>query len=588
MRKPLYAVLATTFAVALTASLPLGAFNEQIDYDSINKIKAQGLVEANSKVMETMSYLTDVHGPRLTGSPNIEKAGQWAVKQMTDWGLTGAAMEPWAADSTGGNNGFPRGWVNEKFYMAAVAPQQFPIVGTPTGWTPGTNGLVRGNAMMVTENTLEELKTKYAGKLKGAWLLRTAAPDVPAYFTAPGKRYTKEELDAMESPARTNELGSAPAGGRGAAPAPGGGRGGAPAAATPGATSCAGGGRGAGAAPNPCDEFFKTEGVAGFLATAPRGHGIYTIGGSATTDPASFPRVTITAEHYGRIARMLAKNIPVTLEADIKNTYTPNPPMFNVVAEIKGTDKADEIVMLGAHFDSWHASTGATDNAAGSAAMMEAMRILKQSGVKLRRTVRIGLWTGEEQGLLGSAQYMRQHFGTAAGRGGGGGRGAAGAAPAPAAPAQTMATWTPVPAGVTNVKPEWNKFAAYFNIDNGTGAIRGIYLQQNQAVAPIFREWIEPFKSIGMTHLNPGNTGGTDHQSYDAIGLPGFQFIQDEVEYNSMTHHTNLDSYERIQPEDMRRNATIAAAFAFLAANRDEKLPHKPATALPGGGRGGN
>ena len=591
MRKPIYAALAVTFAVALTTNLSLRAFNETIDYDAINKIKTQGLVESNSKVMEVMSYLTDVNGPRLTGSPNIEKAGQWAVKQMSEWGLTGAAMEPWTADPTGGNNGFPRGWVNEKFYLAAVAPQQFPIVGTPTAWTPGTNGLVRGNAMMVTENTLEEIK-QYAGKLKGAWVMRAAAPDVPAYFTAPGKRYTKEELDAMEAPPRGLEFGVANpnAAGRGGA---GGGRGNAPAAAaTPGVTPCAGGGRGAGAAANPCDEFFKTEGVAGFLSTAPRGHGIYTIGGSAATEPVGFARVVITAEHYGRIARMLAKNIPVTLEADIKNTYQPNPPMFNVVAEIKGTDKADEIVMLGAHFDSWHAATGATDNAAGSAAMMEAMRILKQSGVKLRRTVRIGLWTGEEEGLLGSRMYMTQHFGTA-GRGGGGGgagrgAGAATATPAPPPPPQSMATWTPVPTGVTNIKPEWNKFAAYFNIDNGTGAIRGIYLQQNQAVAPIFREWIEPFRGIGMTHINVGNTGGTDHQSYDAIGLPGFQFIQDEVEYNAMTHHTNLDTYERIQPEDMRRNATIAAAFAFLAANRDEKLPHKPATPLTGGGRGGH
>jgi hypothetical protein len=582
MRKTIYTALGAVFAVALTANLPLRAFDEKIDYDAINKIKTQGLLESNSKVMEVMSYLTDVYGPRLTGSPNIEKAGQWAVKQMTDWGLTGAAMEPWTADPTGGNNGFPRGWVNEKFYMAAVSPQQFPIVGTPTGWTPGTNGLVRGNAVMATENTLEELKAKYAGKLKGAWVMRTAAPDVPAYFTAPGKRYTKDELDAMEAPAHPTELGVANPNAAGRA----GGRGNAPAApAAPGVTPCVGGGRGANAAPNPCDEFFKAEGVAGFLSTAPRGHGIYTIGGSASTDPASFARVTITAEHYGRIARMLAKNIPVTLEADIKNTYTPNPPMFNVVGEIKGTDKADEIVMLGGHFDSWHAATGATDNAAGSAAMMEAMRILKQSGVKLRRTVRIGLWTGEEEGLLGSRMYMTQHFGTA---GRGGGRGAGAATPPPAAPAQTMATWTPVPAGVTNLKPEWDKFAAYFNIDNGTGAIRGIYLQQNQAVAPIFREWIEPFRSIGMTTINVGNTGGTDHQSYDAVGLPGFQFIQDEVEYNAMTHHTNLDTYERIQPEDMRRNATIAAAFAFLAANRDEKLPHKPVTALPGGGRGGH
>jgi hypothetical protein len=582
MRKPFYTTLAVAFTVAIGANLPIRAFNETIDYDAINKIKQQGLVEANSKVMETMSYLTDVNGPRLTGSPNIEKAGQWAVKQLTDWGLTGATMEAWPTEAN--NNGFPYGWQNDKFYMQAVSPQAFPIVGTPTSWTPGTNGLQRGAAMMVTENTLEELKAKYAGKLKGAWLLRSAAPDVQAYWDAPAKRYTQEELDAMEAPARTNELGQPAPAGRGNAF---GGRGNA-AAATPGVTRCQAG-RGAGAAPNPCDVWLKAEGIAGVLSTAPRGHGIYTIGGGdRTADPATqFSRIAITAEHYGRIARMLEKNIPVMLEADIKNTYTTNPPMFNVVAEIKGTDKADEIVMLGGHFDSWHAATGATDNAAGSAAMMEAMRILKASGVKPRRTIRLGLWTGEEQGLIGSAQYMRAHFGTAPPRGAGAGRGA-GNAPMPAPAAQSMGTWTPVPAGVTNLKPEWDKFAGYFNIDNGTGAIRGIYLQQNQAVGPIFREWMEPFRSIGMTTINVGNTGGTDHQSYDAIGLPGFQFIQDGVEYDTMTHHTNLDTYERIQPEDMRRNATIAAAFAFLAANRDEKLPHKPATPLPGGGRGGN
>jgi Zn-dependent M28 family amino/carboxypeptidase len=234
--------------------------------------------------------------------------------------------------------------------------------------------------------------------------------------------------------------------------------------------------------------------------------------------------------------------------------------MFNVVGEIRGTDKADEIVMLGAHFDSWHASTGATDNAAGSAAMLEAMRILKQSGVPLRRTVRIGLWTGEEQGLIGSRLYVNEHFG--------GGRGGRGQPPVPRTPAHAA-------------------FAGYFNIDNGTGAIRGVYLQQNDAVAPIFRQWMEPLRSLGMTHLNYGNTGGTDHQSFDGAGLPGWQFIQDEIEYGTLTHHTNLDSYERLQPDDMRRNATIAATFAFLAANREERLPRKP-TPAPGAGRGGN
>ena len=543
--------------------LPLRAADEAIDYDSLNKIKAQGLTAANSEVMEVSSWLTDVYGPRLTGSPNIKLAGDWAVETMKKWGLTNVALEPWPADPNNANNGFTRGWSNDKFYLAATAPQKFPIAGTPTAWTPGTNGLVSGEVVMVSETTEAEIKAKFpAGALRGKWVITSPPPDVAAYWNAPAERYTKEELDNMESPRRTNELGSTPPGGRGGgAGGPAGGRaGGAPGAAA--------------GAPFNRNAYFKAEGVLGTFSTAPRGHGIYTIGGSRTTDPeTSLPAVAIPAEQYGRIARMLAKNQKVVIEADIKNTYTPNPPMFNVVGEIRGTDKADEIVMLGAHFDSWHASTGATDNAAGSAAMLEAMRILKKSGVPLRRTVRIGLWTGEEQGLIGSRLYVQQHFG--GGRGGGGGRaGAAGGGGAGAATAPPTTT------------PDHAKFAGYFNIDNGTGAIRGIYLQQNQAVAPIFRAWMEPFRGIGMTHINPGNTGGTDHQSFDATNLPGFQFIQDSVEYDTMTHHTNLDSYERLQPEDMRRNATIAAAFAFLTANRDEKLPRKPATAPPAG-RGG-
>ena len=573
--------LALGLAALMTATLvglPLRAAQEVIDYDAINRIKAQGLVADNSKVMEISSYLTDVYGPRLTGSPNILKAGEWSVAKMKEWGLENVALEKWPdADASNPNNGFPRGWVNEKFYLQATAPQQFPIPGTPSAWTPGTNGLVKGEVVRVTETTEAELKAAYAGgKLKGKWVITGAAPDVPAYWTPPASRYTREELDRMESPARTNELGTTPPGGRAGAA---GGRAAAPPAAAPGAPAAAAGapaaaagrggragGAGAGgpaAQPFNRNTFFVSEGVLGVFTTAPRGHGIYTIGGgSRTADPATLlTTIAIPAEQYGRVARMIEKGIAVSIEADIKNTYIPNPPMFNVVGEIRGTDKADELVMLGAHFDSWHASTGATDNVAGSAAMLEAMRILKQSGVKLRRTVRIGLWTGEEQGLIGSNLYVRQKFG-----GGRGGRG--GGAPPP-------------------MTPDHAKFAGYFNIDNGTGAIRGIYLQNNQAVAPIFRAWMEPFRSIGMTHVNPGNTGGTDHQSFDATNLPGFQFIQDEVEYGSMTHHTNLDSYERIQPEDMRRNATISAAFAFLAANRDEKLPHKPATGAPGGGRGG-
>jgi hypothetical protein len=541
----------------LLATLPLGAATEKIEYDAINKIKEQGMQSQNSKVMEISSWLTDVYGPRLTGSPNTQKAGEWAVAKMKEWGLQNVSLEKWPDQTL-----FPRGWANEKFYMAAVAPQAFPIPGTPTAWTPGTNGLVRGDVVLVTETTQEDLQ-KYVGKLTGKWILTQPAPDVAAFWTAPATRNTTDELERMElSSAPSAEFGVPSDSGRGGRQ---------------------GGGRGQGGVP-PFNraEFFRAQGALGTLSTAARGHGIYVIGGNRASDPATaLPAVVIPAEQYGRMARMLAKDLPVTIEAEIRNTYYPNPVMFNVVGEIRGTDKADEVVMLGAHFDSWHASTGATDNAAGSAAMMEAMRILKQSGVRLRRTVRIGLWTGEEQGLIGSAQYVSAHFAS---------RGAAPVAPG-TPPAEAPAPGTPGggggrgrgPQGPLEFKPDYAKFAGYFNIDNGTGAIRGVYLQGNDAVAPIFREWIEPFRGLGMSYLTIRNTGGTDHQSYDRVGLPGFQFIQDEVEYGTMTHHTNLDSYERLQPSDMMKNATIAAGFAFLAANRDEKLPRNPIPATVGG-----
>ncbi len=262
----------------------------------------------------------------------------------------------------------------------------------------------------------------------------------------------------------------------------------------------------------------------------------------------------LAAEHYNRISRILDKKIPVTLEFDIRNTYYDGDlTAFNVVAELPGTDKADELVMVGAHFDSWHGGTGATDNAAGSAVMMEALRILKATGLRLRRTVRLALWSGEEEGLLGSRAYVDEHFATRA----------------------TMET-----------KPAHAKFAGYFNVDNGTGAIRGVYLQGNEAVAPIFRAWMAPFQNLQMNTLTIRNTGGTDHQSFDAVGLPGFQFIQDEVEYNARTHHSSMDVYDRIQAADMMQNAVVVASFVYNAANREQLLPRKPMPPRPAGGRG--
>ncbi|MCU0252018.1 MAG: M20/M25/M40 family metallo-hydrolase [Vicinamibacterales bacterium] len=532
-------LLCAIAAAAVLAAPVLKAGTEPLNYVDINKIKGEGL--QRSQVMDLASWLTDVYAPRLTGSPMSQKAAEWTVAKLKEFGLVNVKIEPWA-----NRNGFERGWTNDKFYLAAVAPEKFPIPGTPTAWTPGTDGLVSGEVVMVTATTEADLAA-YKGKLQGKWVLTQAPPDVAAYWKAPATRYTREELDALEAwPAPQPEFGAAPPGGRAGGP-------GAPA---PGAPPAAGrGGMGSMAARN---AFFKAEGALGTFTTAPRGHGIYTVGGNRAADPATtLPAIAIGAEYYGRIARMLAKNIPVTIEANIANTFHPDPPVFNIVGELPGTDKTDEIVMLGGHFDTWHAATGATDNSVGVAVMMEAMRILKTSGVKLRRTVRIGLWGGEEQGLIGSREYVAAHF-----------------ARRQPAPAQAGQPGPPGgrggigPQGPLELKPDWDKFSVYFNIDNGTGALRGIYLQGNDAVAPIFREWMEPFRSLGMTTMTIRNTGGTDHLAFDAVGLPGFQFIQDE----------------RLQPGDLQKMATIAAGFAYFAANRDEKLPRKPLT-VPVAGR---
>jgi Zn-dependent M28 family amino/carboxypeptidase len=294
-------------------------------------------------------------------------------------------------------------------------------------------------------------------------------------------------------------------------------------------------------------QFFIDEGVAGLIDNSIGSGGTLFVqsGGSRNaSDPPVAPQVIIAVEQYNRILRMLERNVPVRIEMNVQNRFHDEDlNAYNVIAEIPGTDRADEIVMLGAHFDSWHTGTGATDNAAGSAVMMEAMRILQTAGLRPRRTIRLALWTGEEQGLLGSAAYVREHF----------------------ADRNTM-----------QLKPNHSKFSVYFNVDNGTGAIRGVFLQGNEAVAPIFSKWMDPLRNLGMTTLSIRGTGGTDHLSYDDVGLPGFQFIQDPIEYDSRTHHSNMDVYDRVQAADMIKNSVIVASFVYNAAMRDEKLPRKP------------
>lgn len=522
-RSPL--ALGAIFALAVTF-LPVSAQQaERVDLNAVYKIKEEGF--QRSRVMEITSWLTDVYGPRLTNSPGFRRAGDWAVKEMTSWGLVNVKLQPFGP--------FGRGWANDKFYMMATTPGgSLPVIGYAQAWTSSTNGVISGDAVFATIETPEDIAS-WKGKLKGKFLLSTAMPDVLPLFEPQAQRYTQDQLRDLE-----RETDSAGRGGRG-------GRGGFP-----------GGRGGAQAFGQTRTQFLKDEGVLAIIAPGRGTGGTVFAGGGGSRElnaPPTVPAVTIAAEHYGRILRTLQKDQPVKIEMEVKNTFYDDPMSFNVVGEIAGTDKADEVVMLGAHFDSWQAGTGATDNAAGSAVMMEAMRILKQSGLPLRRTVRIGLWGGEEQGLIGSRQYVTETFADRA----------------------TMA-----------VKPAHAKFSGYFNVDNGTGAIRGVYLQGNEGVAPIFDTWIKPFNNLGMNTLTIRDTGGTDHQAFDAVGLPGFQFIQDPVEYGTRTHHSNMDLYERIQEEDMRKNAVIVASFVYHTANRDQLLPRKPLPkpAPAGGGRG--
>jgi carboxypeptidase Q len=510
---------------ALLIALPALA-QERVDQAAIDKIKTEAL--DRSQIMETASWLTDVYGARLTGSPNIKAAGEWAAKKLTEWGMVNARLEPWGY--------FGRGWTNERLSLHVISPTPWPVIAYAAAWTPGTNGVVTGDVVRIEADSANDLQ-KYRGKLRNAFVMLAPARRLTPKFVADAERYTAAGLDSLATPPAARAGGGGGRGGRG------GGRGGA--AGAPSFTQVRA-------------EFLANEGVAAILALGSGDSTRGTMGTVFTTasgsrDPKT-PTRTLTLllapEHYNRIARVVEKGQTVRMEANVKNTfYDQDLNAFNIMADIPGSDPQlkDEIVMLGAHFDSWHAGTGATDNAAGSAVMMEALRILKATGLPLKRTVRIGLWSGEENGLLGSRAYVRNTFGN---------------------PNDTT--------GTAPQKPAYDKFSGYFNVDNGTGKIRGVYLQGNAAVGPIFTEWMKPFNSLGTGTVTIRNTGGTDHGSFDAAGLPGWQFIQDEVEYGSRTHHSNMDVYDRLVADDMKHNAMIVAAFVYLAANRDEKLPRKP------------
>jgi carboxypeptidase Q len=490
---------------------------EETDLAVINKIKEEGL--NNSKVMETAFYLTDVSGPRLSNSPGLKKASEWAQKTLTQWSLVNAKLEPWGE--------FGRGWEIEKSYLAVTAPYYFPVIAAPKAWTPGTNGLVKANVTLVNATKDEDL-AQYAGKLKGQVIITPLAAPMKTSFEADARRYTEEDLGKMLAPVATRN---------------------APTAADADYEKRLAEYRARLTFRAKLTEFLQQEGASLVLSYRSGTHGtFFTSNGASYAANAKpvLPEFEIAGEDYGRILRLAEAKIPVTLEFESKTRFVDaDLKGYNVVAEIPGTDRKlkSELVMLGGHIDSWHAATGATDNAAGVAVMMEAVRILKAINAKPKRTIRIALWSGEEQGIHGSRGYVKNHF---------------------ADPA-TM-----------ELKPEHEKVSAYFNLDNGTGKIRGIYTQGNEVLNPIFTQWLEPFKELGATTVTNRNTGGTDHLSFDAVGIPGFQFVQDPIEYGTRTHHSNQDTYERLQPDDLKQASVIVAAFVYNTAMRKDKLPRKP------------
>jgi carboxypeptidase Q len=494
----------------------------QSDLAAIHLIREEGLGQRSSQVMDIISELSDVHGPRLTNSPDIKEAAKWTTDKMNEWQLANVHLEPWGP--------FGRGWSNERTSVQVIAPHAFPLIAYAKAWTPGTDGAATAEAIYAPI-TKDDDFAKFRGQLKGKFVLTAAIPESPERFEPQAHRYTDAELldlSKVEFPAPGQSFEDRIAQIRAQ--------------------------RDFGLK---VQKFLVDEGVAAWIEPSRSDDGTVFVqqggGRDKEKDPPVPCRVAVANENYGRIVRMLQKKVPVTMLVDIQNKfYDDDLNSFNIVAEIPGSDKAkaDQIVMLGAHFDSWQAGTGATDNGAGSAVMLEAIRILKTTGVKMRRTVRIGLWTGEEEGLLGSRAYVKQHFGD----------------PNAEDPATHL----------IKITPEHAKLDAYYNVDNGTGKIRGVYLQGNEMIAPIFEAWMEPFHDLGMTTLTIRNTGGTDHLSYDAVGLPGFQFIQDPLDYETRTHHSNMDVYERIQEPDMKQMATIVASFVYLTANRDEMMPRKP------------
>ncbi|MGA7306015.1 MAG: M28 family peptidase [Rhodothermales bacterium] len=520
-------------AAALFLTIRTAQSQPVIEDSVLSLIEAQSL--DSSQVMEIARMMTDVYGPRLTGSPQLDRAEAWAMDQLADWGITNSHLDDWGP--------FGRGWSLERFSLHVTSPSVFLVDSYPKAWSSSTDGPVSGDLVIVDIKTDDDF-AKYKGKLKGKFVLVSPMADVKPHYEPlakaksaetlldlanaqqpgdGGRHYSKEQIEHYQFQQKVNA-------------------------------------------------FVFEQNPAAIFDTGWRGDlGTIFVAQASVPGPVTtswrdrkaawdldesyvVPQVTINSEDYNRLYRMVSNDVPVKVELNLQTKfYTDDPMEYNVVAEIPGTDPkiGDQVVMIGGHYDSWHAGTGATDNGAGSAVMMEVMRVLKnvygELGHGPRRTIRLALWTGEEQGIFGSSAYVAEHVAV------------------PGAPGQPP----------TSTGPDYNKISAYYNLDNGSGRIRGIFLQGNEQLRPLFRKWLAPFKGMGASTVTVANTGGTDHLSFDAVGIPGFQFIQDDIEYGTVTHHSNMDVYDRLVEDDLKQAATIIAAFVYNTSERNDMIQRK-------------
>jgi len=498
------AIASAAAALALLASnVPAQVAREEVDLAVIQKIRDEGL--NRSQLPQLAHHLLDVIGPRLTGSPTMKQANEWTASILREWGATNVVVEP--------RGEFGRGWERISSSARMVAPFVHPLNAQPMAWTGSTSGTVAGPVLIVQADSAPDV-ARFHGKLKGAWVVLSPAPRPQPEWRAPARRF---DADSLLAPARPD-------------------------------TSMFG--------RMTFDELWafylpqlqrfsdltlalKAEGILGILSPSRRAYGILEVDGDYLgmdpKRPIAPPILTISQEDFGTIRRDLDGGTPVRVEANVQNRFTEVTQGYNTLGEIRGNDRADEVVMIGAHLDSWHAGTGATDNGAGSLVMLEAMRILRALDLHPRRTVRIALWDGEEQGLLGSRGWVARHA------------------------------------------AELPKISAYLNVDNGAGRLRGIWDQSNEQAIPIFEQILWPFRDLGVVAVRHGNTSGTDHLSFDAAGVPAFNFIQDPIDYETRTHHSNLDTYERLPMDDLKQAAVVVAATVWQLANREAMMPRKPA-----------